>query len=678
MLNNNKKLKNLPIAVVVDAYSSGQFYATEFKNKGICPVHVASGLGKMSPELAEHVNNAVDSLRNDYDILIHDWSDLDDLKRRLASLKPKYVVAGCETGVELADILAEAFGTPGNGTAQSAVRRDKLLMHQALAAHGLPHLSSLATSDIDEALAFAAGLGSWPVVTKPLRSSGTEGVRLSRSPEELSENFGALVGSVTMMGERNVQALVQEYALGREFAVNTISRDGRHVLSDIWEYHKITSPEGAPVYERAMLVRGLDAAHRGLIEYAFSVLDALGVRFGPAHVEIMLTEKGPVLIECAARPMGGPFPQDLLTQTLGHTQVQWAVDSYVDPKAFAAHLTESYRPTCSMCIKLLISTREGSLHSIPGIALATHLPSARRGDFLEALSTWRLPRTVDLFTSSANICLFHADEKVVEADWAILRELEVEAQNQLLELCPADASVEVDENWFEQVPDEHWLKPEADAPGDADVIWKALALSPGARVLDCPCGDGRVGVRLARRGAMVSGVDINPRFIARAKERYAASGITASLRVGDMRALSDREMFDAVVNWCNSFGYFGIEDDFEVLLRFADALRPGGHLLLEAPNRASIIANITNNRAASGNRLRALYWDEMTERLVALVPVPGPNGQGEIRAGLRVYSLAQYKLLIRLAGLRLEKIYGEGLSEFCAESKRMIMVAAKP
>lgn len=45
-----------------------------------------------------------------------------------------------------------------------------------------------------------------------------------------------------------------------------------------------------------------------------------------------------------------------------------------------------------------------------------------------------------------------------------------------------------------------------------------------------------------------------------------------------MRELDDKNTFDAIVNWFNSFGYFGTEDNFQVLLRFAAALRPGGRL----------------------------------------------------------------------------------------------------
>ena len=44
---------------------------------------------------------------------------------------------------------------------------------------------------------------------------------------------------------------------------------------------------------------------KSLLSYTVKVLDALGFRYGPSHTELMLTPKGPRLIETAARPMGG-------------------------------------------------------------------------------------------------------------------------------------------------------------------------------------------------------------------------------------------------------------------------------------------------------------------------------------------------------------------------------------
>lgn len=674
----NHNITPAPVALVVDGYSTGHFYPKAIREKGLRPVHVSSGTEKNSPGLESYVTEALDHMRHDYEELFHGWNDIDDLVASLAAMAPCCVMPGCEMGVEMADLLALRLGLPGNDAATSHIRRDKLAMHETLAKAGLPSLASLATDNFAEALAFAADLDSWPVVVKPLRSAATEGVRFCHSADELRDAFSALLGTFTQFGERNALVLVQQCAQGREYAVNTVSREGRHILSDMWVYEKIPAPGGAPLYDRTQLVLTLGQDQRAIIDYTFKVLDALGIRMGPAHTEIMLTEQGPMLIESGARPMGGAFPQDLIQGTLGHTQIQWALDSYVDAEAFVVNAGKDYRPTHAMCVKSLISTQEGAIRSIPAIALAMRLPSVRYGNFISLLSKGHVTRTVDLLTSPAHIFLYHQDQTVVDADWSTLRELEIEAQNELFDMSPVDASLESQDDWFAHVPDECWLKPETESQRDADIIRRALKLSPGDRVLDCPCGDSRIGVHLAMQGAILTGVDLNPRFIARAGERFAEAGISAELRVGDMRELDEKNSFDAIVNWFNSFGYFGIEDDFQVLLHFANALRPGGRLLIEAPNREGILGNLVRRQEAETGKQSSVLWDEVTERLITHLTVTGPDGEREVKSGVRMYSQAQYRLLMQLAGLRLEQVYGDGLTPFEETSRRMIMVAVKP
>ena len=67
---------------------------------------------------------------------------------------------------------------------------------------------------------------------------------------------------------------------------------------------------------------------------SLKVLDALGFRYGPFHTELMLTPKGPRLIETAARPMGGFFPNDLMRQIFGFDHAALTLDAVLDPKAF--------------------------------------------------------------------------------------------------------------------------------------------------------------------------------------------------------------------------------------------------------------------------------------------------------------------------------------------------------
>ena len=114
---------------------------------------------------------------------------------------------------------------------------------------------------------------------------------------------------------------------------------------------------------------------------------------------------------------------------------------------------------------------------------------------------------------------------------------------------------------------------------EAELIKRLCRLEAGADVLDVPCGDGRIALRLAGMGCKVVGVDQSERFVARAQKR--ARDASASFEVGDMRELAYAGDFDCVINWFTSFGYFDSKTNAEVLGAFHRALRPGGRLILD-------------------------------------------------------------------------------------------------
>jgi SAM-dependent methyltransferase len=101
-------------------------------------------------------------------------------------------------------------------------------------------------------------------------------------------------------------------------------------------------------------------------------------------------------------------------------------------------------------------------------------------------------------------------------------------------------------------------------------------IAAGDRVLDVACGTGVVGLTAARLGARVTGVDLTPELVARAKENAALMKIEAAWHEGDAEALPVPDAsFDVVVS---QFGHmFAPRPDITVkeLLR---VLKPGGTL----------------------------------------------------------------------------------------------------
>ncbi|MCA1647211.1 MAG: class I SAM-dependent methyltransferase [Chloroflexi bacterium] len=111
-----------------------------------------------------------------------------------------------------------------------------------------------------------------------------------------------------------------------------------------------------------------------------------------------------------------------------------------------------------------------------------------------------------------------------------------------------------------------------------------LAREQGHRVLEVPCGSGRVLVPLARAGFEVVGVDISPHMLALARAKLDSQAKKAvRLIQADMRDFRlDVADFDVAVMAVKSFAYLTTPDDQLRCLRSIRAhLRPAGLLAID-------------------------------------------------------------------------------------------------
>jgi SAM-dependent methyltransferase len=87
----------------------------------------------------------------------------------------------------------------------------------------------------------------------------------------------------------------------------------------------------------------------------------------------------------------------------------------------------------------------------------------------------------------------------------------------------------------------------------------------------------------------VTGLDVTPLFLDRARYDAAARGVAVTYVDGDMRDLPWSERFDRVINWFTSFGYFDDVRNRRVLTGVARVVKPGGRFALEMGHRDRVI-----------------------------------------------------------------------------------------
>ena len=145
----------------------------------------------------------------------------------------------------------------------------------------------------------------------------------------------------------------------------------------------------------------------------------------------------------------------------------------------------------------------------------------------------------------------------------------------------------VETNWwetfFEGLSVQLWLDaiPPAQTEREADSLVGALGLPAGARLLDVPCGGGRLSLPFARRGYQVIGVDWSSEFLRHARTTDADHAVTWEHR--DMRDLPWAGEFDGAFCVGNSFGYLDDDGNAAFLRAVAAALKPGGRFVLDTP-----------------------------------------------------------------------------------------------
>jgi SAM-dependent methyltransferase len=192
-----------------------------------------------------------------------------------------------------------------------------------------------------------------------------------------------------------------------------------------------------------------------------------------------------------------------------------------------------------------------------------------------------------------------------------------------------------------------------------DGLWSILGLQQGSRVLDAPCGYGRVARPLAERGALVLGVDQSRTLLQHAEsERGDLPSSRLRYLQHDLRYPLSEEGFDAAFNVFSSLGYGTEDDDVAILETLRGAVRPGGLLFVETIHRDLVAARLArgqppSQRLADGTLVvEEPRFDAVSGRMETSWYWAGPAGQGKKTASLRVYTATELVRLLERAGLR--------------------------
>lgn len=212
------------------------------------------------------------------------------------------------------------------------------------------------------------------------------------------------------------------------------------------------------------------------------------------------------------------------------------------------------------------------------------------------------------------------------------------------------------------------------------LIWRLLALEPGLEVLDLACGHGRIANRLAERGARVTGLDAMPRFLELARDDAAARRVEVEYVAGDMRSLPWEGRFDRILSWFTAFGYFGDDENRQVLREAYRALRDGGLLLVEGNNLAQLLPRFlpTTLVERDGDLLLDLHrFDPVTGRMeTERISIRGGRTR-RFSYAVRMFMAVELRDWLLAAGFSAVDFYDREGEPLTARGQRMIAVARR-
>jgi SAM-dependent methyltransferase len=204
-------------------------------------------------------------------------------------------------------------------------------------------------------------------------------------------------------------------------------------------------------------------------------------------------------------------------------------------------------------------------------------------------------------------------------------------------------------------------------------------------VLDHCCGPGRLSILLSAYMPVV-GLDLSGHLLQTAKKRakQADAGNLHLIRA-DMRHLPFRsDVFDDVINFWTSFGYFSEAENKAVLREIVTVLKSEGMFVLDVANPGWLLRNFKEKDWKEDEEYlslqqRSLDWKTKRIKCKWIVVNKQTREIDEINFDHRLYDLLELEKLLDDEGLNTTHVYGSFKKEDFDEamSNRIIIIGKK-
>ena len=261
----------------------------------------------------------------------------------------------------LAAACSEALGLPGNPSRSVATAHDKLAFRRFLVARGLP---CPAFTEVSYSRPDLVEQAPYPCVLKPRGLSASQGVIRADSPRTARAAL-ARIAAIDVAGS---SAIAEAYLDGPEVAIEGVIRDGQ--LAVIALFDKPGASNG-PYFEESVYLtpsRLSRESQKRCADAVQAVISALPLKRGAVHAELRLSGAAPVVLELAARPIGGSCAE-IIRMADGSSLEQVLI---ADALGLPAPTLE--REAAATGVMMLPIPRAGVLRAVGGLDTARATP----------------------------------------------------------------------------------------------------------------------------------------------------------------------------------------------------------------------------------------------------------------------------------------------------------------
>ena len=213
----------------------------------------------------------------------------------------------------------EICSLPGISYNTAVRATDKEEMIKAFEQAGVEHPWYCVASDMKELLQLREKI-SYPCVMKPTDNAGSRGVILCCGWDDVTSNYG-----YAYQESRKGKVILEEFLQGPEFSVEIMVVDGKPYVLQVTDKLTTGAPHFVEMGHSQPTVQ--PEIQRSKIEnIACRAVKSVGIECGPAHVEVILTQDGPKMVELGARMGGDCITTHLVPLSTGIDMIKATID----------------------------------------------------------------------------------------------------------------------------------------------------------------------------------------------------------------------------------------------------------------------------------------------------------------------------------------------------------------